>query len=113
MLQLHIFTQKREQNLMQPELNYVIEITKHAGQILREMHRTQIEVNHKSKADLVTAADKASEAYLLGEIQRHFPTHSINAEESGQHLGDNQHQWFIDPLDGTVNYAHGVIFSVQ
>jgi len=110
MLQLHIFTQKREQNLVQPELNYVIEITKHAGQILREMHRTQIEVNHKSKADLVTAADKASEAYLLREIQRHFPTHSINAEESGQHLGDNQHQWFVDPLDGTVNYAHGMSF---
>jgi myo-inositol-1(or 4)-monophosphatase len=57
--------------------------------------------------DLVTAADQASEAEILSILRRHFPQHSILAEESGQ-LGnqDNQYLWAIDPLDGTTNYAH-------
>ncbi|CEJ44742.1 inositol monophosphatase family protein [Umezakia ovalisporum] len=57
--------------------------------------------------DLVTAADKASEAEILSILRRHFPEHSILAEESGK-LGnqDNEYLWAIDPLDGTTNYAH-------
>ncbi|AUS99043.1 inositol monophosphatase [Nostoc sp. CENA543] len=57
--------------------------------------------------DLVTAADKASEAVILEILRRHFPQHSILAEESGK-IGnqDNQYLWAIDPLDGTTNYAH-------
>jgi myo-inositol-1(or 4)-monophosphatase len=57
--------------------------------------------------DLVTAADKASEVVVLEILRRHFPEHSILAEESGK-LGnqDNKYLWAIDPLDGTTNYAH-------
>ncbi|KAB8331728.1 inositol monophosphatase [Scytonema tolypothrichoides VB-61278] len=57
--------------------------------------------------DLVTAADKASEAVVLDVLRRHFPEHSILAEESGK-LGNqhSQHLWAIDPLDGTTNFAH-------
>ncbi|BAY64374.1 inositol monophosphatase [Calothrix brevissima NIES-22] len=57
--------------------------------------------------DLVTAADKASEEVILAVLRRHFPQHSILAEESGK-LGnqDNEYLWAIDPLDGTTNYAH-------
>jgi myo-inositol-1(or 4)-monophosphatase len=57
--------------------------------------------------DLVTAADKASEAVVLEIMHRHFPQHSILAEESGK-IGnqDNEFLWAIDPLDGTTNYAH-------
>lgn len=57
--------------------------------------------------DLVTAADKASEAAILDVLRRHFPTHSILAEESGK-LGntESEYLWTIDPLDGTTNYAH-------
>lgn len=57
--------------------------------------------------DLVTAADKASEAVVLEILRRHFPEHSILAEESGK-LGnqDNEFLWAIDPLDGTTNFAH-------
>ena len=57
--------------------------------------------------DLVTVADKASEAVVLETLRRHFPDHAILAEESGK-LG-NQNQeflWAIDPLDGTTNFAH-------
>jgi myo-inositol-1(or 4)-monophosphatase len=93
-----------------PDLFFVKEIALQAGKILRKMHRTQLEVQHKSKADLVTAADKASELFIINEIKKFFPNHSINAEESGLHGGDSEHQWFVDPLDGTLNYAHGMSF---
>lgn len=100
--------------MKQPDLSFLIEIAQHAGKILRDMHRTQIDVQHKDVTDLVTAADKAAETYILGEILEKFPTHSINAEESGRHDGDGNHQWFIDPLDGTLNYAHGMsMFAVS
>ncbi|MDJ1174310.1 inositol monophosphatase family protein [Roseofilum capinflatum] len=58
--------------------------------------------------DIVTEADKASEAVILEILQRHFPDHGILAEESGK-LGDRQSRylWAIDPLDGTTNYSHG------
>ncbi len=57
--------------------------------------------------DLVTIADKASEAVVLEILQRHFPDHSILAEESGKlGLPESQYLWAIDPLDGTTNYAH-------
>jgi myo-inositol-1(or 4)-monophosphatase len=57
--------------------------------------------------DLVTAADKEAEAVVLDILRRHFPHHSILAEESGK-LGnqENEFLWAIDPLDGTTNYAH-------
>ena len=57
--------------------------------------------------DLVTIADKASEAVVLEILQRHFPTHAILAEESGKlGLAESEYLWAIDPLDGTTNYAH-------
>ncbi len=58
--------------------------------------------------DLVTVADKASEAVVLDYLHRHFPNHAILAEESGK-LGNQQSEeylWAIDPLDGTTNFAH-------
>lgn len=57
--------------------------------------------------DLVTEADKASEAAILNVLARHLPSHAILAEESGK-LGNtaSEYLWVIDPLDGTTNYAH-------
>lgn len=57
--------------------------------------------------DLVTAADKASEAIILDIFSRHLPQHAILSEESGE-LGNqnNRYLWAIDPLDGTTNFAH-------
>ncbi len=100
--------------MQQPELSFIEEIARSAGNILRENYGKQIEVQHKSTADLVTAADKASEKFLIETILTKFPKHAINAEESGSHSGEANHQWFIDPLDGTINFAHGVpFFSVS
>ncbi|MCU0565425.1 MAG: inositol monophosphatase [Oculatellaceae cyanobacterium Prado106] len=66
------------------------------------------EIQEKSRpGDLVTEADKASEAAILKVITRHFPSHGILAEESGKGGAiASEFLWAIDPLDGTTNYAH-------
>jgi myo-inositol-1(or 4)-monophosphatase len=66
------------------------------------------EVKFKGEIDLVTAADLKAEAFLLDAIQAEFPNHRVISEESGVWDGDPDHVWYIDPLDGTTNYAHGV-----
>jgi myo-inositol-1(or 4)-monophosphatase len=80
-----------------------------AGAVLQDyLGKLEDAVIEKGRpGDLVTAADKASEAVILEVLRRHVPHHSILAEESGK-LGDqtNQYLWAIDPLDGTTNYAH-------
>ncbi|BAY39900.1 inositol monophosphatase [Nostoc sp. NIES-2111] len=80
-----------------------------AGAVLQGyLGKVEDAVTEKGRpGDLVTAADKASEAVILEVLRRHFPQHSILAEESGK-LGnqDNEYLWAIDPLDGTTNYAH-------
>jgi myo-inositol-1(or 4)-monophosphatase len=72
-------------------------------------------VAKKGPTDLVTDADLASEAEIMRTIREAFPDHAIVAEESGAHAGpSSDHRWIVDPLDGTVNYAHQVpIFAVS
>lgn len=99
---------------MKPTLEFIEEIARQAGGILQSFIGRDLDVRHKSRTDLVTRADHASEDYLIGEIRKAFPGQMINAEESGNLAGTPEHQWFIDPLDGTLNYAHGVpIYSVS
>jgi myo-inositol-1(or 4)-monophosphatase len=88
-------------------------LARQAGQILRAGYQQEHQVDYKGVIDLVTEIDRQSEDYLLGEIRNSFPDHHILAEESGGTRGDS-HQWYIDPLDGTVNYAHNIpFFSVS
>ncbi|MBE9181219.1 inositol monophosphatase [Oculatella sp. LEGE 06141] len=79
-----------------------------AGTILQDCWGKLETIEEKGRpGDLVTEADKASEAAILNILQRHFPTHSILAEESGQQgTRTDRYLWAIDPLDGTTNYAH-------
>jgi fructose-1,6-bisphosphatase/inositol monophosphatase family enzyme len=78
-----------------------------AGRIhLKRLSR--ITINRKSNSiDLVTEADRESEAAIIDVIHRAFPTHAILAEESGASVHQSDHRWIIDPLDGTTNFAHG------
>jgi len=94
--------------LMQPELNFVTDIALEAGAMLARMQDGDLDVQLKGRADLVTNADKSVEAFLIEQVRSRFPTHAIISEETGKHPGDPEHQWFIDPLDGTLNYAHGL-----
>ncbi len=99
---------------MKPTLSDVERLAREAGAILREGYNKEHTVHYKGTIDLVTESDHASEAFLLGEIKSHFPGGHILAEESGSIQGSNEDLWYIDPLDGTVNYAHHIpIFCVS
>jgi myo-inositol-1(or 4)-monophosphatase len=89
-------------------------LARQAGAILRASFGGHLQVKHKGVIDLVTDVDQRSETFLLGEIRRRFPGQRIFTEESGIIEGAEGQVWYIDPLDGTVNYAHGLpIFSVS
>ncbi len=67
-----------------------------------------LEIAEKGRrADIVTAADRASEAVIVRVLRAATPNASILAEESGEHCGTSDERWIVDPLDGTTNYAHG------
>jgi myo-inositol-1(or 4)-monophosphatase len=99
---------------MAPTLADLERLARQAGEILRLGYEQEHQVDYKSTIDLVTEIDHRSEALLLGEIQRQFPGHQIVSEEAGLLPGHAGAEWFVDPLDGTVNYAHGIpVFSVS
>jgi myo-inositol-1(or 4)-monophosphatase len=66
------------------------------------------------ETNLVTEIDKKSEEIIIGRIKKHFPSHDFLCEESGSAEIKSEYRWIIDPLDGTINYVHGLpIFSVS
>lgn len=97
-----------------PRLSDLIEISRAAGDLLRSGFDQKQEVSYKGPLDLVTEMDRRSEALIIERIRALFPEHSLLAEESGADAGSDEHIWYIDPLDGTVNYAHNIpIFTVS
>lgn len=99
---------------MKPTVTQVINWARHAGQILREGYGKQHDIDHKGRVDLVTEVDRRSEAFLIEQIRALFPSHTIFSEESGNLIGTDAACWYIDPIDGTTNYAHHLpIFSVS
>ena len=99
---------------MQPTLSYVENLARQSGAILKAGYETEHQVGYKGVIDLVTEVDHQSEEFLLGEIRKDFPDHHIFSEESGIIQGSDEHIWYVDPLDGTVNYAHHIpIFCVS
>jgi len=81
-----------------------------AGAVLREHAGRAFEVDYKSSQDLVTSADRASEAYLVEAIRRRYPDHAVLAEEGSGREAAGRYRWLVDPLDGTTNFAHGYPF---
>jgi myo-inositol-1(or 4)-monophosphatase len=101
-------------------LSDVENLARQAGEILRAGYhprpgtRRGPQVQYKGAIDLVTEYDRQSEDFILGEIRRRFPGHRILSEESGEQAGQDCCVWYIDPLDGTVNFAHGLpLFCVS
>ncbi len=86
---------------------FAVERARAGGEVLRRHFARGVEVRHKGDIDLVTDADLAAEAELIGGIRARYPDHAILAEESGE-AGQGEVRWIIDPLDGTVNFAHGI-----
>jgi myo-inositol-1(or 4)-monophosphatase len=77
-----------------------------AGRLLRARYGERQEISFKSDVDLVTAADREAEQVIVEAIAAAFPDHGIVAEESAARPGRDGHRWYIDPLDGTTNFAH-------
>jgi len=97
-----------------PSLRETEILARQAGVILRSGFGSSQQVVRKGTIDLVTEMDRRTEAFILKAIQSRYPEHGILAEESGKHGQSSRQIWYVDPLDGTVNYAHGIpIFSVS
>lgn len=99
---------------MKPTITEMETWARQAGEVLLNGLGQDIQIEHKSEIDLVTEMDRRSEELLLKAIRSRYPDDRIVAEESGVIQGTNGHVWHVDPLDGTVNYAHGIpFFSVS
>ncbi len=96
-------------------LETALALAQEAGALLLERLERPREIAEKGRrADLVTDADRASEALIVGRLRREYPNASILAEESGAHRGTSDERWIVDPLDGTTNFAHAYpIFCVS
>lgn len=79
-----------------------------ADRLIPRFRQAGLDAEWKGRNDLVTLADRESEAAILGEIGRRFPEHSILAEEGGVSGGQADFQWIVDPLDGTSNFYQGL-----
>lgn len=97
--------------------NCAIEAALEAGEILKNGFGTSFQIRSKEgRNNLVTEYDIKSEKLIIDKIRKEFPRHSFLAEESGitGAPSENEVRWIIDPLDGTVNFAHSIpIFSVS
>ncbi len=86
-------------------LDAAITIAREAGQVLLAHRGVSFEL--KGAYDLVTAADRASEQLIVKRLRERFPKHGIVAEEGGRAELQAELRWYVDPLDGTTNFAHG------
>ncbi len=94
----------------EPDTDRILEVAltaaRRAGRVLRTRLGRLRRVETKGENDLVTEADRRSEAVIAGEIRKAFPDHRLLAEEGTTGGGAADHLWVIDPLDGTTNYVH-------
>jgi len=96
-----------------PYLETAVEIAREAGGLLAQYFERRVGFELKGESDLVTVADRASEALVVERLRSHFPQHSILAEEGGGVENNSEFRWYVDPLDGTTNFAHGYpVFNV-
>jgi myo-inositol-1(or 4)-monophosphatase len=90
------------------------EIAREAGALLITYFRQNVKVEYKGEADLVTIADRKSEALIRERIREQWPTHDVLGEEQGLADTGSDYRWYVDPLDGTTNFAHGFpVFCVS
>jgi myo-inositol-1(or 4)-monophosphatase len=82
-------------------------IAREAAVIIEELRRQKIGFELKGDADLVTQADRQSELHITRELLGAFPDHAIVAEEGNNSDSNSGYRWFVDPVDGTTNFAHG------
>jgi myo-inositol-1(or 4)-monophosphatase len=93
---------------MKKFLEVAVDAARQAGAILRTEYERPKEISYKGEIDIVTESDKRSEALIVGRLRSEFPDHGIVAEEGGTGAATGaRYCWYVDPLDGTTNFAHG------
>ena len=94
---------------MQPEIEAVAGIARQAGAIVLSYFRTdRMAAREKGERDVVTAADIAAERLIVDRLRSIFPQDGIVAEEGSRAVSRGSRVWYIDPLDGTLNYSRGI-----
>jgi len=88
-------------------LSFATQIAREAGNLLVQ-RLGSAKITNKGDINLVTEADHASEKAILDVIKKEFPGHYILSEEAGEIIQDSSYKWIIDPIDGTVNFAHSI-----
>lgn len=92
----------------------ISEIAREAGALLMDYFHQHLKIEYKGEADLVTAADRASEELIRERIRQKWPDHDVLGEEQGLSDQGSDYRWYVDPLDGTTNFAHGYpVFCVS
>jgi myo-inositol-1(or 4)-monophosphatase len=77
-----------------------------AGNLVREFYEKGVATEYKGEADIVTEADRASEQLIVERLAARFPSHGVFGEEGSRGQMDSEYRWYIDPVDGTTNFAH-------
>jgi len=105
---------------LQPYLSFAKQLAYRAGRITLSYYNKGIQHDLKSDESPVTAADKATEQFIRGEIEKAYPTHAIVGEEFGEttsvshplsaHKSATPFRWIVDPIDGTKSFIKGVPF---
>jgi myo-inositol-1(or 4)-monophosphatase len=89
-------------------------MAREAGSLIMGYFRQHVKIEYKGAVDLVTVADRESEALILSRIRAQFPTHDVMGEEGTRIDTGSEYKWYVDPLDGTTNFAHGYpVFCVS
>src|SRR5712671_2794328 len=89
-------------------------IAREAGSLVMDYFRQHVKIEYKGDVDLVTVADRESEVLILERIRNQFPTHDVMGEEGTRIETGSEYKWYVDPLDGTTNFAHGFpVFCVS
>ena len=94
-------------------LPHIQQIAREAGDLLME-HFGKVDIEYKGEVDVVTAADRESEKLIVERLTKLWPDHDLMGEEGARRTSGSDYRWYIDPLDGTTNFAHGYpVFCVS
>jgi myo-inositol-1(or 4)-monophosphatase len=95
-------------------VTHIAAIARDAGALLMDRFAKHVTIEYKGEVDLVTEADRSSEALIVSRIRANWPGHDILGEEGTHTESGSDCRWYVDPLDGTTNFAHGFpVFCVS
>jgi myo-inositol-1(or 4)-monophosphatase len=102
---------------LSPSTEYVTDIAaiaREAGALLLNYFARRVQVEYKGDVDLVTVADREAEKLIIDRIRARWPRHDVIGEEGTRHESGSEFRWYVDPLDGTTNFAHSFpVFCVS